>query len=107
MSKPKQSTTNAPTPPINFPTRSDGSLDFTSMYKPDSDGKYWFHRIPENPNTSLGVWLTLIKNSITDYHNTLVQQNKSVYWQMDYQKYLTAAISYMLTISAEHPTTQA
>jgi len=96
MSKPKQSPTNAPAAPMHLPTRSDGSLDFTNVYKPDSDGKYWFHRIPENPNTSRGVWMTLIINSITDYESTITQKNKSVYNDNDYKKYTTAAFSYML-----------
>ena len=94
MSKPQTSSAKPPTGPINFPTRADGSLDFTSMYKPDSDGNYWFQRIPENPNTSRGVWKTLIMNSITDYCNTITQQNKSVYNDKDYVKYITAALAY-------------
>ncbi len=96
MSTPKQSPTNAPAAPMHLPTRPDGSLDFTNVYKPDSDGTYWFHRIPKNPNTSRGVWMTLIMNSITDYQNTITQNNKSVYNDNDYQKYKTAAFSYML-----------
>ena len=96
MSKPQTSSAKPPTGPINFPTRADGSLDFTSMYKPDSDGKYWFHRLPKNPNTSRGVWMTLIMNSITDYESTITKNNKSVYNDNDYKKYTTAAFSYML-----------
>ena len=96
MSKPQASSAKPPTGPINFPTRADGSLDFTSMYKPDSDGKYWFHRIPKNPNTSRGVWMTLIMNSITDYESTITKNNKSVYNDNDYKKYTTAALAYTL-----------
>lgn len=96
MSKPKQSPTNAPAAPMHLPTCPDGSLDFTSMYKPDSDGKYWFHRIPKNPNTSRGVWMTLIMNSITDYESTITKNNKSVYNDNDYKKYTTAALAYTL-----------
>jgi site-specific DNA-adenine methylase len=96
-----------PDPPINFPKRTDGSLDFTNFYKPFAGGKYWFQLISDFEKKK-PAWILIIQNSLIDYYKILKQNKKSVYHDVDYLRYLKAATAFMRPnfLMVAHPATQ-
>ena len=91
--------------PINFPKRADGNLDFTNFYKPLAGGKYWFQLISDFEKKQ-PAWIIIINNSLIDYYKTLKQNNKSVYHNVDYLRYLKAVTNFIFKTIVAHPATQ-